>query len=113
MASFVDHIPVLHSIGNQYWGCAVSVVLPLLVVIGVNNIRERKTSLPIVALVLSLQAVGFLYLYYRLGLPSSPNQLLHVRLAAGWWLAAVLCLLAVKYRWFNPSDKYMAVALLG
>ncbi|MEZ5493448.1 MAG: YfhO family protein [Pseudomonadales bacterium] len=114
LASFVDHIPVLHSIGNQYWGCAVSVVLPLLVVIGVNNIRERKTSLPIVALVLSLQAVGFLYLYYRLGLPSSPNQLLHVRLAAGWWLAAVLCLLAVKYRWFNLKaiSVFMAVALL-
>lgn len=107
LAGFVDYIPVLHSIGNQYWGCAAAVVLPLLVVLGVQNIAEGKISALAVCFVLLLQALGFLYLYNKLGMPTSAKQVAHVWVAVGLWCFTALWLLLLQFR--LCSTKLLAV----
>lgn len=104
---FVDHLPVLHSIGNQYWGCMAAVVLPVLVALGVQNIREEKLPIVAVCVILLLPMVGFIYLYSRLGMPSSSIQMLHVVIAIVLWISSVLWWWLAKSKTLNA--KYLSV----
>ncbi len=114
LAGFVDYLPVLHSIGNQYWGLLASVVLTVLVVFGVQSIREGNIPILAVIVVLLLQAIGMLYLYKKLGLPESPKQLLHVGIATALWVSAVLFFMFLKMRWISSGilAVFITVALL-
>ncbi|HNE26869.1 MAG TPA: YfhO family protein, partial [Pseudomonadales bacterium] len=112
LAGFVDEIPVLHAIGNQYWGCAAAAVLPVLVLLGLQNLQERKVAVSLVAVVLLLQAAGFAYLYYRLGLSSAPQAVVHVDIAVGLWVFSVLFVLLEKSKKISATWMTVGVVLV-
>lgn len=67
--NFVNYLPVLRSIGNQYWGCMSAVALSVLVAFGIHNIRMGQYRVLPVLFVLLLQCVGFFLLLIDLGVP--------------------------------------------
>ncbi len=112
LVGFIDHVPVLHAIGNQYWGCVAAVILPVLVVLGLQNIQKQTIPTLAVLAVLLLQAIGFVYLYNRLGIPSSEKQTSHVVVAVAWWGFSVLWLLLSKLKVLSAKHLTLLISLV-
>lgn len=100
-AGFIDALPVLHSIGNQYWTCMAALALAPLVAVGVQNLVDGRIHLVPMLAVLSVQLAGFFVLYQRLGMPELSVVRLHVIAVMAWMLFVVLMLLVFLFflRW--------------
>jgi hypothetical protein len=68
-APFVDYIPIVRSIGSQYWGCMAAIALPLLLASGIQRIHQGEFSLSLPCIVFAVQAMALGWLWFRLGWP--------------------------------------------
>lgn len=101
LAPFVDDIPVLRSIGNQYWGCMSAIALPILVAFGVQQIRIGRIARLPVGLVLAVQMCALGWLYSRLGLPVDFHHRVYVLL-----IVLLMFAMLVGLVWMQGRTRY-------
>lgn len=97
LASFVDYVPVLRAIGNQYWGCMALLAASVLAASGVENIRRGTVRMLPVLAVMLLQVFAFVSLYRKTGFPDVAPYSHYVLIAVAVFLFACVMIL-VMYR---------------
>lgn len=114
-AGFVSYMPVMRSIGNQYWGCMSAIALTVLVAFGVRNIQRGNVHWISAAIVLLLQMSAFFVLYNRLGFPTVFPYFQYVWIAIGLFVFAGISVLVVARGWIRPHSMavLMAIAMLA
>ena len=111
-SEWMEYVPVLRSIGGQYWGCMAAVVMPLLVAFGLHNIRLGKVPVIPLLLVLLLQWSAFAWLWWRLGWPTISLYSHYVVLYLFFGALAGGLLLLAKRQYFNASLMAALVLIL-
>ncbi|HSC75269.1 MAG TPA: hypothetical protein VLB90_03410, partial [Pseudomonadales bacterium] len=94
-ADFVSYLPIMRSIGNQYWGGMSAIALFVLVAFGIQNIRSGNTSSLPAVVVLLLQVIAFGLLYNKLGFSVTAPYRLYIYVAIFLFLVTGLSVLII------------------
>ncbi len=110
---FINYLPVLRSIGNQYWGCMGAIALLFLVAFGIQNICSNNACSVPAMVVLLFQAIAFGLLYKKLGFYVGFPYSLYLWVAIFLFILSGLSVLIISREWLSsPRLAFFLVVIM-